>query len=234
MSSSAGTKVTSDPERYQNPTKEGPGAITSDSLAADSSRSGGAFSENRNAEPQGVSSHSTTSNNTNTSGATTLPPAPDAETRQNAVDENTAGNAKGSAGLKYAEGAGGQGNFAGQHSAEYGYSGGPTSAKQTQQPGGSGSSNIAPGPTYVGADVTGQPRDAKPKGKNLTEGGFSSDDPNASFNNEIGTKNDPGRLAEGVFQRSVAESGPDAGGGPRQKGVDGNQPFDVLGSDNQA
>ncbi|KAI9845153.1 MAG: hypothetical protein M1837_005038 [Sclerophora amabilis] len=234
---SSGTKVTSDPERFNAPTEEGPGAITSDSLAADSSRAGGAFSANRNAEPQGVSSKSTTSNNTDTSGATTLPPAADAATRQEASDQQASDGVKGAAGLKYAEAAGGQGDFSGQHSAEYGYAGGPTSAKQSQgqsTSGGGGNAQGGPAPSYVHADQLGQPRDAKPKGKNLTEGGFSSDDPNASFNSEIGSKDDPSRLAEANFQRREAESGPDAGGGPRQKGVDGDQPYDALSSDTQA
>ena len=46
---------TSDPERYQNPIKEGAGAVASDSLAAESARSGGGFSSNRNSEPVSTS-----------------------------------------------------------------------------------------------------------------------------------------------------------------------------------
>ena len=73
----------------------------------------------------------------------------------------------------------------------------------------------------------------KPKGKNLTEGGFD-DDPsnNASFTADIGSDNDPGRVAEAAFQRRNAESGPDAGGsGPRQKEITGDGQYDVLEAD---
>lgn len=62
------------------------------------------------------------------------------------------------------------------------------------------------GPTYnsVG-DSTNQSSEADvgdrfaPKGKNLQEGGFDSSAPNASFNSDVGSKNDPGRAALGRF-----------------------------------
>ena len=61
----------------------------------------------------------------------------------------------------------------------------------------------------------------KPKGRNITEGGFDSDDANnASFTGEIGTENDPGRAAEQKLQRDNAQPGQDAGSGPRQKGIE--------------
>jgi hypothetical protein len=45
----------------------------------------------------------------------------------------------------------------------------------------------------------------KPKGKNLTEGGFDSDTTrNASFASEIGSNEDPGREAELRFEREMA------------------------------
>lgn len=67
----------------------------------------------------------------------------------------------------------------------------------------------------------------KPKGKNLTEGGFD-DDPsnNASFTAEIGSENDPGRVSESVFQRQ-AESVAGAGGS-RQGGTRGEGQYAVL------
>ena len=58
----------SDPERYTNPVMEGAGAVASDSLAAESAKSGGKFGENRNSEPLSVSGSSSTFNNTDTSG----------------------------------------------------------------------------------------------------------------------------------------------------------------------
>jgi len=76
----------------------------------------------------------------------------------------------------------------------------------------------------------------KPKGKNLTEGGFDDDDDdvskNASFNSDIGDENDPGRGAEDKFARENA-SGADAGGGPRQKGISGDGQYDLLEDDQQ-
>ena len=89
-------------------------------------------------------------------------------------------------------------------------------------------------PSYV-TDVTGQLGNTKPQGKNLHEGGFSSDPKyNASFNSDIGTRQDPGRDSENAFQRRVAESGPDAGGGPRQKGVDNEHWYQPLARDRAA
>ena len=55
--------------------------MASDSLAAESTRDGGGFSENRNSEPQGVAGANSTFANANTSGARRLDPASDAEAR---------------------------------------------------------------------------------------------------------------------------------------------------------
>ncbi|KAK4693608.1 hypothetical protein P7C71_g3827, partial [Lecanoromycetidae sp. Uapishka_2] len=128
-SSDTGMKNTSDPERYTNPSTEGAGAVASDSLAADSARSGGGFGENRDSQPLSTSGSSSTFNNTDTSGATTLAPAPDAAEREaKAAWSETADEAKGPGGQKYPEGAGGQPKFPGQHSMN-GYAGGPTDTK---------------------------------------------------------------------------------------------------------
>jgi len=97
---------------------------------------------------------------------------------------------------------------------------------------GGASSNAGTAPSYVNAQFETYP--GGPKGKNLTEGGFESDDrKNASFNTEIGTKNDPGRLAEQKIQRKNADAGGDAAL-PRQKEVSGNNEFDALGGDTPA
>ena len=86
-------------------------------------------------------------------------------------------------------------------------------------------------PSYVNSqfqDVAG------PHGKNLTEGGFeSTDSKNASFNQEIGTKNDPGRLAEEKMFRANADAAGDAAM-PRQKGMTGDNEYDALGGDTPA
>ncbi|KAM3079336.1 hypothetical protein ACMFMG_005770 [Clarireedia jacksonii] len=76
--SSIGTKV-KDPHSV---IKEGAGPVAADSLAAESTKSGGAFSENRGSEPLKVSGSNSTLANTDTSAADRLDPAPDAETRK--------------------------------------------------------------------------------------------------------------------------------------------------------
>lgn len=120
---------TTDPEAYQNPTTEGAGAIASDSLAAESTRSGGAFSSNRNAEPQSVSGSSSTFNNTDISGARVLDAAPDAAEREaKEAWREVPDEARGVAGQKYPEGAGNV-DFSGSHNAD-GYSGGSSDAKR--------------------------------------------------------------------------------------------------------
>lgn len=92
------------------------------------------------------------------------------------------------------------------------------------------SSDVSVAPGYI-ASVTAQPtQSGKPKGKNLTEGGFDDTDDsaanNASFAADIGTENDPGRMAEHGFQRTNAAVA--GGGGPRQEEVTGKGQYDVL------
>lgn len=224
------TKVTTDPAA-SNPIEESAGPVANDSLAAQSVRQGGGFSENRGAAPMGVSGSDSTLQNTDTSGATTLPSAPVGGLREDRSRQE-----------KYPEALGGQGDFPGKHLPETGYTGGPTAAKQQMnlhageypasqkmgQAPASGSSQYYGGqaPGYV-ADITDGYQHQKPKGNNLTEGGFSSDAPNASFTSEIGSTQDPGRAAENKFQRVTQESGPDAGY-TRQKGVNTDHPYSVL------
>uniref|UniRef100_A0A6A7G7P9 Uncharacterized protein n=1 Tax=Hirondellea gigas TaxID=1518452 RepID=A0A6A7G7P9_9CRUS len=227
------TKVTTDPQAYQQPISEPSGPVTNDSLAAESATHGGGFSENRGAEPLGVSGGQSTLNNTNTSGATKLPSASVGTQREDINRQE-----------RYPEALGGQGDFPGAHDGN-GYVGGPTSAKQdfdfdpSQGGGASGNGyksqyNAGQAPSYV-SDVTGGLNHSKPQGKNLHEGGFDSDPKyNASFNSDIGSRNDPGRAGENKLQHRVAASGPDAGGGPRQKGVDDEHWYQPLERDQRA
>ena len=217
--------------------------MASDSLAAESILSGGKFSENRGAEPLSVSGSSSTFNNTDISSATTLAPAPDAAEREaKEAWQETADEAKGPGGQKYPEGLDGQGTFDGQHNAD-GYTGGSTGAKQElsekvgsdkvyQASGirGGGTDDVTEdkssldttaadnAPSYVSSVRSDPAQTGKPKGKNITEGGFDSDPSNnASFNNEIGTENDPGRAAEQTFQNTTQSAS--GGVGRRQKMV---------------
>jgi hypothetical protein len=210
--------------------------VTNDSLAAESVRSGGSFSKKRGAEPAGVSGNQSTLKNTDISAATTLPSAPVGALRGDHQRQD-----------KYPEALGGQGNFPGAHGT--GYAGGSTAAKQQMgihkgeyaasqhlpgQAAASGSSQYNDqAPSYIN-DVADGYRGQKPKGKNLHQGGFSStDSKNASFTSVIGSEMDPGRAAENKFQRTVAESGSDVGG-PRQKGIDNQNVYEALESDQRA
>ena len=102
---------------------------------------------------------------------------------------------------------------------------------------GSGGSGVPTGPTggYAGSgDVARNPGDFKPKGKNITEGGFDSSAPNASFNNaEIGSKKDPGRVAEANYQLRDAQPGADAGR-PKDKGTTGDSQYGALNREEAA
>lgn len=79
-----------------------------------------------------------------------------------------------------------------------------------------------------------QPATSKPKGTNITEGGFDDDNPdhNASFTAEIGTENDPGRLAEATFRQRGADI-PGLGKGSKQTDVTGDGQYDVLRSEQE-
>jgi len=205
--SSHGTKVT-DPTQTIN---ESTGAVASDSLAAESTRSGGGFSSNPNSTPLGVSGSNSTFANTNTSGATRLDPASDAETRM--AQEDWAEERKvGSGATSYPNAAGGQSKALAVEDT--------TGSYQT----GGNTSSAGTAPSYVNS----QGRDESgPHGKNVTEGGFESNDrKNASFNGDIGGKNDPGRAAISGFQRANAEGG---GVPPKQAGGLGESGYDVLG-----
>jgi len=209
---SYGTKVTTDSKHHV--VEESAGPIASDSLAAESTRAGGGFSENRNSEPSGVKGANSTFANTNTSGATRLDPASDAEARM-AQEEWGQEKQLGS----YPDSVGGQAK------------GLAVSNTQGSYETGGASSSAEPAPSYVNSQYVDS---GKPKGKNLTEGGFESDDKkNASFTSDIGDENDPGRLAEAKMQRENADAAGDAAM-PRQKGMTGDGQYDALGGDTEA
>ncbi|RDW62837.1 hypothetical protein BP5796_11139 [Coleophoma crateriformis] len=188
-----GTKVTTDPASINNPILESAGAVASDSLAAESDRAGGGFSENRNSEPLGVQGSNSTFANTNTSGATKLEPARDAESREDGYNDAT-----------YPGALGGQSK---------GLAVNNTTSGSDPNLGGEGTSRKAGEPDEAPSYVNSQYVDTSgPKGKNLTEGGFTANDSkNASFNGDIGGKNDPGRVAEQNFQKMNAATDNTAG-----------------------
>ncbi|KAL6166772.1 hypothetical protein ACJQWK_08106 [Exserohilum turcicum] len=167
MSTSAGQKVTTDPAS-KVPINEAVGTVISDSLAGESLKSSGAFGEgNPKAGVSGQPSASTTTNTSDTSSATKLNAAVNAEARdaQQGWDEEKIMNS--------GKGLGSTSNG----------SGGASSVTGTA-------------PTAVpGTNI--DPSVLQPKGANLTE------DPNMDGQRkfgEIGTENDPGRLAERKLQ----------------------------------
>ena len=211
------------------------------------------FGENRDSNPLSVEGSKSTLNNTDTSSATTLPPAADSAGRETRSEAQAlSDDAKGPAGAKYAEAIGGQGKFSGVHNAD-GYYGGPSdgnvaarstggaaarstdnSASNNNSPSDqkitsendTSSSSVDPAPTYIASQYV---NPGLPKGKNLKEGGFDSDDKNnASFNSDIGTENDPGRAAEVNFQKTATSN---VGSGPRQGGLSGDGQYDALETD---
>lgn len=200
-------QVTTDPES-NNPIYEGAGTITSDSLAGESLKQGGSFGAGSGAAASAQPSRSTNTNNTDTSGATVLQPAPDAQARQ--TSEGFDATAQLNAGMS---------------SSSSDEAGGKAYNTTT----GSGA-NAGAAPSYV----TAAGDSSKPAGDNISEGGFDSSAPNASFRTDIGEKNDPGRAAIEGFQYSNAQAGGDAGAGPRQDVAVGDGQFGALGGDTSA
>ena len=96
-----------DPSATQNPINE-----PNDSLAAKSTTQGGAFAQNRGAQPLGATADQAATNNTNTSGATELSPAPVGALREDRSRKD-----------KYPEALGGQADYPGVHVPESGYLG---------------------------------------------------------------------------------------------------------------
>jgi len=231
MSSSSGTKVTKDPETFNNPKNENPGVVTSDSLAGESITSGGSFGANSDSRgPMDQPSSSTNTNNTDVSGATKLDAAPSADARE--AQEGWSESAQLNAGRELGSGGGptysdqASGGSLGSTSGGTlgGSSGGGSQNTNPSSTGSSGQGAAAPGYTSHPAPSMGD--DFKPKGQNLQEGGFSSDDPNASFTTDIGGKNDPGRAAlEGMQARDASAAG---GAGPRESKISGDGQYDAL------
>ncbi|KAK5086534.1 hypothetical protein LTS08_004157 [Lithohypha guttulata] len=119
----AGNPKANQPHPSEAP-QESTGAVAKDSLAAESMKSGGAFSENENAAVMAVSGSNSTLNTTDTSGATALPPAIDGNERERQQAKGAGSDEKGVTGLKLESA--GKAEFSGTHDQE-GYSGGPTS-----------------------------------------------------------------------------------------------------------
>ncbi|EGP92177.1 unnamed protein product [Zymoseptoria tritici ST99CH_1A5] len=203
MSYAPRTESRSEPE----PKNENPGLVTSDSLAAESVQEGGTFAENSSSRiPSDQPSASSTANTTDTSNATRLDPAPDADARLTTEEWSEESQ------LNAGRSLGSQGSDGG-------------STFETTGSSGRGS-------TFDTTRTSDELPQSKPKGQNLTEGGIDAGAPNASFTTDIGGKGDPGRVALGDIE---ASNTPYAGGvGERQTKITGDGQFDSLDRDTSA
>ncbi|KAF1965974.1 hypothetical protein BU23DRAFT_603886 [Bimuria novae-zelandiae CBS 107.79] len=214
--SSAGTKFTSTDATKNEPT----GLVTSDSLAGESLKSGGAFAaDNPHAAASKQPSASTTSNTTDTSSATKLPPAVDAEAREAQEGWSETSQLNAAKGLGKEDGVGPTYNVGGTAGVASGRSG----------DGGFNPGSEAPTGGYAGASERARGKgELRPHGANITE------DPNMSGETkfgEVGTKEDPSRAAELDRQKRDALPG---GAGAGAAGEDysaqkGESKFSGLG-----
>jgi len=216
-------QVTTDPESTRNPVHEGVGTVTSDSLAGESLKGDGAFGQgNPKAAASKQPSSSTTTNNTDTSNATRLDPAVDAHAREAQDGWNEEKTISSGQGLGKESGVGPTYNTIGSSV----NSSGDTRGVSTGTSGGSDGvqGNIAPTGGYAGQDLdTGV---FKPKGKNVTE------DPELKGNSkfgEVGTEDDPARLAELELAKRDATS---AAVSNRDIAQGGDSKFSGLGDEN--
>ncbi|KAL4977336.1 hypothetical protein BDW66DRAFT_132741 [Aspergillus desertorum] len=235
-----GVKNTTDPMSNRR-INESSGPVLKDSLAAESVSRGGSFNENRNAEPMGVTSQNTTTNTTDTSAASKLPSASNAREREEPHGSQ-----------KYPDALGGQAQFPGAHIPETGYVGGSTAAKkdlginkpnypasekldsQTKSQGQSRTQAPASGSGYQTRSTT-TAQKQNDMSATAGQGGEFPSDPkyNASFNSELGSEDDPGRMAEQKFQRREAETVA-AAAAPAQKGTGHQTWYQPLNNDQRA
>lgn len=146
---------------------ESTGPVASDSLAAESLRSGGDFADG-NAEPLSVKGANSTLNTTDTSGATALPPAQDGTERARQEALGLGSDEKGTTGVKYDPQ---DAQFTGTHSQE-GYVGGPSSDNTSgYQTGSGGTYSGATGDSF--SDNTTLTGSSSGKDDNISSKGFS-------------------------------------------------------------
>ncbi|KAG9194146.1 hypothetical protein G6011_04181 [Alternaria panax] len=207
--SSHGQKVTTDPAS-KIPINEAVGTVTSDSLAGESLKNSGSFGEgNPKAAASQQPSSSTTTNTYDTSNATKLDAAVNAEARDAQEGWNEEKIMSSGKGLGKEAGVGPTYAVAG------GSSGGASSG---------GSAGTAPTGLAAGKNI--DPSVLQPKGANLTE------DPNMSGKTkfgEIGTKDDPARQAELDLAKRAAAS---AAVENKDLAQGGDSKFSALGDTN--
>ncbi|KAL5350071.1 hypothetical protein ACLOAV_005108 [Pseudogymnoascus australis] len=199
-------------DTHAPPIIENPGPIASDSLAAESTNAHGVFSQNKNAEPLGVTGAHSTFANKNISGAEKLAPTDHASSRP---DPTTTA----------ADFTSNKMNLQPQPAPGY-----DREDEQLLR------GNAVPAPGYVDQVLEGS-EGSRPKGKNLTEvprgqrfeGGEGE---NASFSSEIGSGMDPGRQAEQGMRTRGAQGARGAAAGRRGEGGGGGTMYDGIGDEN--
>lgn len=152
-----------------DPPTEATGPIASDSLAADSIRSGGDFGANEPTEPtpMSVKGASSTLANTDTSGAVPLHPAASSAQREMQDARGLGPDEKGHSGVKYPEGAG-ESNAPGTTTSE-GYSG----ASSGDRPSEGYNTGMATGASDFGASTLGSEGGASAAGTGSSTSGGS-------------------------------------------------------------
>ena len=190
--------------------REPTGAIAADSLAAESLRDKGGFSENTNATAMSVKGNQSTLNTTDTSGATALPPAADSTEREKSDAQAQGADVKGVTGFKYPEGAG-KAEFSGHHSHE-GYAGGAskTAGQASSTSGATGASDF--GASTISSSTGGPDASQIRSGGAATQGASSSGPGNDSATQNTSSSSSG---ASGDIGSGSSASGPAAGTGVR-------------------
>ncbi|KAF2822266.1 hypothetical protein CC86DRAFT_448611 [Ophiobolus disseminans] len=219
MPSSHGQKVTTDPESTRNPIQEGVGTVTSDSLAAESLKSGGDFGAgNPKAAASKQPSASSNTNNTDTSNAVKLDAAVDAQAREAQDGWSEEQSLKAGQGLGKESGVGPTYNTIGSSVNSSGVTRGVSTGSQIGADGVQG--NIAPVAAYAGSAIDASAQ--KPKGAHLTE---DKELKGKTVFGEIGTDKDPARQAE---QENLKRANARTGGGDTDLAQGGDSKFSAL------
>lgn len=159
--------------------------------------------------------YGSTARNTNTTSATILEAAPDAEARFAAEKRNK------SVQLNAVKGPGKNARVGPVYNAGAGTDVLSADIKERQL-----SAGVAPTAMQINIDSA----VLEPKGEDLHEGGFEESFPNESFRSDIGSKNDPASAAEKKTKSYNAQNVIDAGY-ERDLKISGISGYDVLGDE---
>ena len=227
---------TGNPRHPNNPSdgpRESTGAIAQDSLAADSIRSGGDFNQNQDTGISPVPGSKSTLATTDTSAATVLQPASDGTSRDKQDALGLGSDEKGVSGVKYPDGAGGQGDFSGTHNSD-GYVGGPSggdggSSRTTQEGYNPGADDTTGAFSGTATGSSGGPDENIKSGQSAADVASSGNTgvtgtQTKTFTGNVGGQYDPGRVAE----QDLAKNTADTHGVLGDREGDTDNPYDAL------